>query len=286
MLPDDLDPAQFADRRSVRGFADSVALTRAAAQEVVQRLMLAVKERGRATLALAGGSTPKSLYRLLADDPVFRDRVPWAEVHFFFGDERHVSPDHSDSNFRMANEAMFDRLAPDFLPPGNVHRIQGELPAPRDAAIEYAGELERHFGQGNLPQFDVMLLGMGPDGHTASIFPGTSALRENAITVCAVWVDKHSTYRITMTPPVLRHARTVIFLVAGPDKARVLKSVLEGPPAPDRYPAQGIGSLDGETLWLVDIAASSALGSRRALDQKTQGCPSSSRMTRSSIASS
>lgn len=260
MLPDDLDPAQFSARRVVHRLADPATLTRAAAEEVVGRLMRAVSERGTATMALAGGSTPKSLYRLLAEEPAFRDRVPWAKVHFFFGDERHVSPDHSDSNFRMANETMFDRLAPDLLPPGNVHRIRGELPAPEDAAVEYARELERHFGQGHLPEFDVMLLGMGPDGHTASIFPGTSALRENAITVCAVWVDKHSTNRITMTPPVLRNARTVIFLVAGPDKARVLKSVLEGPRAPDRYPAQGIVSLNGETLWLVDAAAASAVG--------------------------
>lgn len=258
MLPDDLDPAQFSARRVVQCFADSATLTRAAAEEVVRRLELAVHERGTAAMALAGGSTPKSLYRLLAEEPAFRSRVPWAKVHFFFGDERHVSPDHSDSNFRMAHEAMFDRLAPDLLPPGNVHRIRGELPAPDDAAIEYARELERHFGPGHLPEFDVMLLGMGPDGHTASIFPGTSALRENAITVCAVWVDKLSTYRITMTPPVLRHARAVIFLVAGPDKARVLKSVLEGPPAPDRYPAQGIVSPNGETLWLVDAAAAAA----------------------------
>lgn len=260
MLPDALDPAQFSVRRFVRRFADPVSLTRAAAEEVVQRLTLAVAERGRAAMALAGGSTPKSLYRLLAEDPAFRDRVPWAKVHFFFGDERHVSPDHSDSNFRMANEAMFDRLAPDLLPPGNVHRIRGERPAPEDAAVGYAHELEGYFGQGHLPEFDVMLLGMGPDGHTASIFPGTSALRENAITVCAVWVDKLSTHRITLTPPVLRHARTVIFLVSGPDKARVLKAVLEGPPSPDRYPAQGIASLTGETLWLVDATAASSLG--------------------------
>ncbi|OAI42070.1 hypothetical protein AYO41_04810 [Verrucomicrobia bacterium SCGC AG-212-E04] len=261
MLPQDLDPAQFSARRLIQRFADPTALTRAAADEVVRRLVLAVQQRGGASIALAGGSTPKSLYRQLAEDAALRDRLPWSKVHFFFGDERHVSPDHSDSNFRMAHEAMFDRLPAELLPEANIHRIRGELPEPEQAAIQYAQELEAHFGQGHLPQFDVMLLGMGPDGHTASIFPGTSALRENAITVCAVWIDKLSTHRITMTPPVLRHARSVIFLVAGPDKARVLKSVLEGPPALDRYPAQGIYSLEGETLWLADTAAAATLQS-------------------------
>ena len=259
MLPDDLDPAHLSARRLLHRFADLATLMRAAAEEVVRRLMLAVNERGAASLSLAGGSTPKMLYRLLADEPAFCDRLPWKKVHFFFGDERYVSPDHSDSNFRMAHESMFDRLPSGLLPAENIHRIRGELPTPEQAAAEYARELEAHFGKGNLPEFDVVLLGMGPDGHTASIFPGTSALREQALTACAVWVDKLSTYRVTLTPPVLRHGRLVMFLVTGGDKTRTVKAVLEGPLETDRYPAQGIVSLNGETLWLVDAAAAAAL---------------------------
>ncbi len=258
MHPEDLNPATFIPARRLVRIDDSAKLPRAAAEEVVNRLNAAVKARGTATLALAGGSTPKALYRLFADDDGLRARMPWAHTHFFFGDERHVSPDHADSNYRMAREALFDRLPAGLLPAAQVHRILTENPSANHAATDYEKELRSYFGD-SLPQLDVILLGMGGDGHTASVFPGTTALRENASSVCAVWVDKLSTYRVTMTPPVLCNARCVLFLVAGADKTRTLKAVVEGPSETDRYPSQGIIAHSGETIWMLDPAAAAEL---------------------------
>ncbi len=258
MLPHELDSASPSSRRVISRHADPAQLARAAAELTSQLLREAVGKHGVARIALAGGSTPKALYRLFADDDGLRASVPWKETHFFFGDERHVPPDHADSNFKMASEALFNRIPAGLLPPENLHRIESENPSAYLAAAAYAEKLNAHF-QGALPEFDVILLGMGPDGHTASIFPGTTALRENAQTVCAVWVDKFSTYRVTMTPPVLCNARRILFLVAGADKTKTLKSVLEGGPETDRYPSQGIVSHRGETSWMLDEAAAAEL---------------------------
>ena len=260
MLPHDLDPANPIARRNVQRFADPAALARAAAAETADRLAQAVAARGSATIALAGGSTPKVLYRLLVEDEGLRAQLPWAQTHFFFGDERHVPPDHTDSNYRMASEAMLARAVKDgLLPEANIHRIPAEMASARGAAESYAAEIQAHFGGEAMPAFDVILLGMGPDGHTASVFPGTSALRERDGLVCAVWVDKLSTWRITFTPPLLRAGRCVLFTVAGADKARTLKAVLNGPPDFDRYPSQGIVSANGETLWFIDEAAAAEM---------------------------
>ena len=216
-----------------------------------------MRASGKALVALSGGSTPKVLYGLLADEPAFRDRFPWAQTQFFFGDERHVAPDDKDSNYRMAREAMFDKLA-GTLPPENVHRVHGEEPDAAQAAANYAAELQRVCGGGE-PRFDVILLGMGPEGHTASLFPGTTGLRETA-PVASAFIEKVATYRITFTPPVLRNAAAILFLVAGQDKADMVATILEGEKAePDRYPAQGISAKDGETLWLLDKAAAAKL---------------------------
>lgn len=255
------DPAA----RRVQILPDPAAIARAAAEEWTRLAGAAVRARGRFMVALAGGSTPKALYGLLAGEPAFRDRVPWAETHLFFGDERHVPPDHADSNYRMAREAMLDRLTPDPLPAANIHRVPSENPDAPAAAAEYAATLTACFGGAAaahtdpIPRFDLILLGMGPDGHTASLFPGTTGLRETEKLVAAAWVDKLSTYRITFTPGLLRNAATVLFLVGGHDKAEVLPHVLEGPAEPDRYPSQGITARDGETLWLVDRAAAAKL---------------------------
>lgn len=252
------DPAA----RRVQIFADSAAVARAAAEEFTGRAVAAVRARGRFTVALAGGSTPKALYALLAAEPAFRERVPWRETFLFFGDERHVGPDDKESNYRMAREAMLDRLVPDLLPAGNVRRIPAENPDAYAAAAEYAAGLEGFFGRresGGPPRFDLILLGVGPDGHTASLFPGTTGLREMDRLVAASWVDKLSTYRITFTPPLLRAAAAILFLVGGADKAASLRTVLEGPAEPDRYPSQGITAHDGETLWLLDRGAAAAL---------------------------
>ena len=250
--------------RRVQILADPAAVARAAAEEFTGRAVAAVRAHGRFTVALAGGSTPRALYGLLTTEPAFRDRVPWGQTFLFYGDERHVGPENKESNYRMTREALLDRLAPGALPAGNVRRIPSENPDAFAAAAEYAAALEGFFGRGGeapggLPRFDLILLGMGPDGHTASLFPGTTGLREMDRLVAAAWVDKLSTYRITFTPPLLRAAAAILFLVGGADKATALRAVLEGPAEPDRYPSQGITAHDGETLWLLDRAAGAAL---------------------------
>jgi 6-phosphogluconolactonase len=248
------DPAA----RRVQVFADPSAVARAAAEELTRRVIAAVREHGRATVALAGGSTPKALYGLLADEPAFRERLPWAQTHFFFGDERHVPPDHKDSNYRMAAEALFNKIG-SLVPAANLHRILAENPDAYQVAADYAREVENFFGKGNAPRFDLILLGMGPDGHTASLFPGTTGLRERDTLVAAAFIEKFNTYRVTFTPPLLSSAAAILFLVGGKDKAEVLQKVLEGPSEPDRYPSQGITAPNGETLWLLDAAAAEKL---------------------------
>jgi 6-phosphogluconolactonase len=243
--------------RRIQVFADPAALARAAAEELTRRIVAAVRERGRALVGLSGGSTPKVLYGLLAQEPAFRDRLPWQSTQFFFGDERHVPPDHKDSNYRMAREAMFDPLA-NVLPAGNVHRMHAEWPDPTRVATEYTAEIQRVAGTAR-PRLDVILLGMGPEGHTASLFPGTTGLRETA-PVASAFIEKVGQYRITFTPPLLKEAAALMFLVAGQDKAEMVATVLEGASTePDRYPAQGINTEHGETLWLLDHAAAAKL---------------------------
>ncbi len=259
------DPAA----RRVQVLPDAAAVARAAAEEWTRRAIAAVRARGRFTIALAGGSTPQALYELVANEPAFRDRIPWAQTHLFFGDERHVPPDHKDSNYRMAKESMLDRLSPALLPAENIRRIPAENPDAYAAAAEYAATLDAFFAADPggstgdaLPRFDLILLGMGPDGHTASLFPGTTGLREREKLVAAAWVDKHSTYRITFTPPLLGNAAAILYLITKADKADVLQTVLEGASEPDRYPSQGVSARDGETLWLVDRAAAAKLGAQ------------------------
>lgn len=243
---------------SVQKFPSKEALARAAAEEVTRVAAAAVREKGRATIALAGGSTPEAMYRLLADEPVFRARFPWGHTHFFFGDERHVPPEHKDSNYRMADEALLKKVAAE-CPPGNVHRIPAEHPDAAQAASQYDAEVRAFFGEGGLPRFDLILLGMGPDGHTASLFPGTTGLRETEKLVAAVWVDKLSSYRITFTPPLLAAAEAILFLTAGDEKAEVLRAVLEGALEHDRYPSQRVTAENPRTRWLVDEAVAAGL---------------------------
>jgi 6-phosphogluconolactonase len=243
--------------RTIETFEDLGQLARRAADEFVRRCSDAVAKRGRFTVALSGGSTPRGLYALLAERAEYRDRILWRSSHFFWGDERCVPPDHADSNFGMATSAMFSKVD---VPPGNVHRIRGELPG-AEAAKDYEEQLRAVFSlaAGEVPRFDLILLGMGADGHTASLFPGTAAVREKTKLVVANWVPKLSAFRITLTPPVLNGAELVTFLVAGPDKAAALEAVLEGPSDPDRFPAQAIQPSHGVLVWLVERAAASRL---------------------------
>ena len=237
---------------------DAAAVARAAAEQIAQRSARAVAEAGRFTIALSGGSTPKRLYALLADPAApYRDRIPWDRVHVFFGDERHVPPDDPQSNFRMAREALLDR-AP--IPAANVHRVLAERPADEAASL-YDEELRRAFSlaAGAAPRFDLVLLGMGNDGHTASLFPGTAALSERRRLVVANWVPKFSSWRITMTLPVFEAAAAVVFLVAGPDKAVPLAAVFDPSSPADAYPCQLIRPVSGELLWLADAAAASGV---------------------------
>ncbi|MGH7169454.1 MAG: 6-phosphogluconolactonase, partial [Gemmataceae bacterium] len=204
--------------RTIRGFADVQTLSEAAAHEWVRGVREAVASRGRFTVALSGGSTPKRLYQLLAAEP-FRSQVDWSRVEIFWGDERCVPPDHADSNYHMANEAMLAHLP---IPAEHIHRIEAER-SDRDAsARDYEAVLARVFGVAagaEPPAFDLILLGMGPDGHTASLFPHTKALDETKRWVVANPVPQLNTDRLTLTRPILNRAREVLFLVAGADKA-------------------------------------------------------------------
>lgn len=232
---------------------DPQAVFRTAAEEVSAAALAAVAQRDRFVMALSGGHTPRGLYTLLAGDAAFRAAIPWDRTHVFWGDERHVPPDHPDSNYRMAREALLDRVP---LPGANVHRVRAEDGDAGRAAARYERELRGFFGLegAQRPQFDFVLLGLGPDGHTASLFPGTSALEETTRLVVATHVPALGTDRITLTLPVLNHAACVTFLVVGADKAPVVHAVLEGKPRDVLLPAQRVRPA-GRLLWLLDSAA-------------------------------
>ena len=238
--------------------ADANYIAQTAAAEFLEAAGKSVHEKGSFNIALAGGSTPKALYSLLVSNPLLQAKVPWRKIQFFFGDERHVPPDHAESNFRMANEAMFVKAPIDSR---QVHRVKGEKPDAAEAAAEYEDDLRASFGLAadQLPRFDLVLLGMGPEGHTASLFPGTKALKEERRLVVSNWVGKLYTDRITFTPPVLNNAARVILMVHGEEKAAALKAVLEGPYEPEQLPAQLIRPNLGKVLWLVDPSAASML---------------------------
>lgn len=234
------------------------ALSDRVAADVVVHATAAIATHGRFDWVLSGGSTPVRLYELFASDPRRRGAIDWARVHFFWSDERHVGPDHPESNYRMARDAM---LAPLGIPAANVHRMRGENADAAAAARAYDEELGRFFAipPGTPPRFDLALLGMGADGHTASLFPGSPALRDASARVLAPWVESSKAFRITLSVPVLNAASHVVFLVAGEDKAATLKRVLEGPDLPDELPSQRIRPYPGDVLWAVDRAAAREL---------------------------
>jgi 6-phosphogluconolactonase len=226
-------------------FPNSEDLARAAAEYFVAR--------SPRTVALSGGSTPKLLFELLADpNEPFRNQVTWPNIHFFWSDERHVPPDHPDSNYRMANEAMLSHVP---IMQDNVHRVPSENPSASDAAHAYERTLIETTQQ-SLPKLDLILLGLGTDGHTASIFPGSEVLHETNHLVAAPWVEKFQSYRITMTLPLLNNGTSVVFLVSGSEKAKIVREVLEGP---EKYPAQAIKPTHGELLWMLDKDAASEI---------------------------
>jgi len=227
-------------------------LARAAARHFVAHSLEAVAIRGLFTVALSGGSTPRSLYEVLADpEEPFRELVPWPNIHFFWSDERHVRTDHPDSNYRMAYEAMLSRVP---VAEANVHRIHSENADAAAAAQEYEETL-KELTNAIVPQLDLILLGLGNDGHTASIFPGSEVLNETQRLVAAPWVEQLKTYRITMTLPLINNATSVLFLVSGIEKAEIVKEVLQGP---KRYPAQEVKPAS-ELLWMLDKDAAQDL---------------------------
>jgi 6-phosphogluconolactonase len=229
-----------------------------AAKLFVDRARGAIEARGRFTVALSGGSTPKGIYSLLAQEEKFRNAVDWTKVGFFWGDERHVPPDHPDSNYRMANEAMLSKLPIDAGK--QVFRIKSEMTDAAVAANDYETLLRRELPTtGGWPEFDLMMLGMGSEGHTLSLFPGTKALQEDTRWVTSNWVGKLYTDRITMTAPVASNAATVAFLIRGADKQMALKAVLEGPDEPDQLPAQLIKPLKAPLEWLIGEEAAGML---------------------------
>jgi 6-phosphogluconolactonase len=229
-------------------------LFQAAAEEVIRVATASIAQRGRFTIALSGGSTPKNLYTLIAANA----SLPWAKIFFFWGDERHVPPTDPESNYRMAEEAILSKVP---VPPANIFRIPAEKPDAAAAAEAYDETLRKFFATapGQFPRFDLILLGLGPDGHTASLFPETAALQERSRLVVANWVEKLNASRITLTLPVLNAAREVAFLVSGADKAAVLHEVLEGKAPGEKYPSKMVRPSDGKLIWFVDRAAASEL---------------------------
>ncbi len=245
---------------TVRTLADVEALTEAAAEHILELARAAIADQGRFSVALSGGSTPRHLYARLAE-PDLASQIDWSCVHVFWGDERAVPPDHEDSNYRMARDALLDHVP---LPPENVHRINSEL-APAAAAAEYEGVLRTYFGalakKGRplAASFDLVLLGMGDDGHTASLFPGADAIWASKRWVAAYHVDKLDAWRITLTPVAINAAAQVTFLVSGANKAPRLRQVLYGPYQPNVLPAQIVRPEKGRLLWLIDEAAAGHL---------------------------
>ncbi|HET6577081.1 MAG TPA: 6-phosphogluconolactonase [Gemmatimonadales bacterium] len=236
-----------AGRGALHVFADPAALALAGAARIAAAAAEAIAARGRFRLVLAGGDTPRQTYEVLTG-PEFVARVDWPRVEFFWGDERCVPPDDPRSNYRMARESLLDRVP---IVPENVHRIRGEED-PARAALEY----EERLG-GLLP--DLVLLGLGVDGHTASLFPGLAAVRERDRRVVAEYVGTVEAWRVTMTPPLLNSARAVAFLVSGAGKAGPLRQVLQGGLPPDLLPARAIHPASGRLDWLLDAAAASGL---------------------------
>jgi 6-phosphogluconolactonase len=236
-------------------FDDAESLARRAAARIAEVARESIEARGLFTIALSGGSTPRRVYELLAGEE-FRESIDWPNVHVLFGDERMVPPDNAESNYHMASEALLSHVD---IPPENVHRIDGVGDAAANASA-YELEMRGLFGDdADWPRLDLVLLGMGDDGHTASLFPGTSVLNETRLWVAPNWVEKFGAWRVTLTAPAINAARRVTFLVTSSAKAARLREVLKGERDPARLPSQLIQPSDGILEWLADREAASRL---------------------------
>ncbi len=230
----------------IRTYGDLEAVSRAAAELFVELVADAVSAHGRFAVALSGGGTPRRLYNLLAESPT-QEKIHWKAVHVFWGDERCVPPSDPRSNARMARLALLDHVP---LPAENIHPISCDR-SPREAATRYEAEIKAFFGT-EAPAFDLVLLGLGDNAHTASLFPHTPVLDEKDRWVAEVYLPEQDMHRVTLTVPIINQAREVLFLVNGPGKAKALQQVLEGPFRPHDFPAQLIRTKAGHALWLVD----------------------------------
>ncbi|MGA8574591.1 MAG: 6-phosphogluconolactonase [Candidatus Cybelea sp.] len=235
---------------------DPQALARALAELFVATGVMATAERGSFHVALSGGETPRAAYELLAQEPL-REELSWSDVFVYFGDERCVPPDDEQSNYLMARRAFLDAVG---IPAANVHRIRGEID-PGHAANEYSSILRTDLG--NAPRFDLILLGLGSDGHTASLFPGSPPDSDDDALVRAVYAPSQMMWRVTMTPQLINAARTVAFAVEGAEKAQILATVYDGPVDPVEYPAQIVHPVSGRLIWLVDELAAGMLSGRK-----------------------
>ncbi len=245
---------------SVRVFRDVEEVSHEAAKLFVSAANSSISLKGLFTVAVSGGSTPKRFFSLLASN-MYADIVDWSRVHLFWVDERCVPKEHKDSNFRGAWDSLLSQIS---IPETNIHRIKGEK-SPEDGALEYEYELTRFFGADTLPAFDLIFLGMGEDGHTASLFPASDSLKEAKKLAVPVYVEKLKSWRVTLTLPVLNNAHSVVFLVTGKNKADILKEVLENRAGSLKYPAGHIKPNNGSLRWIVD---ESAAGERRHLIDK------------------
>jgi 6-phosphogluconolactonase len=243
--------ARAAYSGELRVYGDAEQLASAAAELFVEVASESISARGHFRVALSGGSTPRRVYELLATT-AFRSRVDWDHVDIFSGDERYVPADDRDSNYQMTYEALLRHVP---VPAANIHRVPTEISPPRAAAGAYEEDIRQCFRDSvSVPQFDLVYLGLGTNGHTASLFPHSQALQETSRLVLADFVAEVNTWRISMSAPLLNHGRTVAFLIVGEEKAEVLREVLLGPRDPERLPAQLIAP-EGTLLWLVDQAA-------------------------------
>ena len=237
--------------------SDADELARKAAEQWIALAATAIAASGRFAVALSGGSTPKILYSLLATAE-YRGRIDWERVHLFWGDERCVPPDHAESNFRMVREALLNKID---LAPENIHRMSGEKD-PATAAVEYEHKLRNFFlGKTAAPRFDLVLLGLGEDGHTASLFPGSTALQETARWVATSYVARLHAHRLTLTLPVINAAAQVSFLVAGESKSAIVKALLGNESRPSQYPAGQVSPVSGKLTWLVTQDAAAGIPS-------------------------
>jgi len=235
--------------KNIHAYPNKEKLVAATTGRIADCIEQAIQQNGLCNMALSGGNTPGGIFSLLASIP-YRDRLDWSRLHFFWGDERMVLPEHQDSNFRLVQETLLEHIK---IPHENVHRMRGEI-APEEAAAEYAEMLHDHFKE-SPPCFDLMLLGLGEDGHTASLFPGTDAVEECEKHVVAVFVPKLDAWRVTLTLPVLNAARNILFLVSGKSKSEMVQRIMSNKQPDKEIPATMVNPQNGEIHWMLDSEA-------------------------------